>query len=132
MAVWKNVEALLRDIESSLQAYLKGTPAAFLSPVSAHILSELYAKDGQMASILASATGRAATSFTPLLDKLEHAQLIRRQPDSSDRRAVLIFLTKEGAALKPHITEALAKLEEMYPEVSWRLDEPIEYELTNA
>lgn len=132
MSVWINVDALKQDIEETLREHLKGSPAGNMLPVLIHTLAKLYQEDGQHASSLAKSVGRAATSFTPLLDKLEGAKYIRRQADSSDRRAVRIFLTKEGAALRGCITEALGKLEAMYPEVSLKLDEPVPYEVANA
>lgn len=52
--------------------------------------------DGMMASHLAKAVGRAATSFTPILDKIEKKGLIERRQHLSDRRAVQIFFTEKG------------------------------------
>ena len=128
MAVWKNVEALLQDIEKSLHEHLKNTPAADIHPALVHVLAELYQQDGQHASVLARAIGRQATSFTPLLDKLEGAGYIERRSDPEDRRAIRIYLKPMGIALKPHIQKALGKLEAEYPESGWKVgaDEPAE------
>lgn len=67
------------------------------------VLNELYKSDGQRASDLALAVGRAATSFTPLLDAIQNAGLICRKPHKKDRRSVQIFLTDEGKALRKDI-----------------------------
>ena len=61
-----------------------------------HSYALLYDEDGQHASELARAVGRAATSFTPNLDKLQDKALIERRPDPGDRRAVRIYLTDAG------------------------------------
>lgn len=66
-------------------------------------LNELYKQDGQRASDLAAAVGRAATSFTPLLDALQAAGLICRKPHKKDRRSVQMWLTDEGKALRKDI-----------------------------
>lgn len=67
------------------------------------ILHQLYQQDGQKASQLAAAVGRAATSFTPIIDTLERAGLVCRKPSKRDRRAVHIYLTDEGQALRKSI-----------------------------
>jgi DNA-binding MarR family transcriptional regulator len=67
-----------------------------VSPISLYILRSLGFRDGQYASELARTVGRAATSFTPNLDKLESAGLVERRPDAGDRRAVRIHLTAAG------------------------------------
>lgn len=67
-----------------------------LTIIEWYILRALFERDGQHASELARAVGRAATSFTPNLDKLQMKNLIERRPDTTDRRAVHIYLT-EGA-----------------------------------
>lgn len=123
MAVWKNIDRLYQDIEKSLMENLKEQAIENLSPESVHILEELYAQDGQHAGILARNIGRAAISFTPLLDRLQVADLIERQPDPNDRRAVRIHLTEYGRSIRPLIEVALAKLETQYPEYCWKRDD---------
>jgi DNA-binding MarR family transcriptional regulator len=80
------------------------------------IMNSLFADDGQHASVLANSVGRAATSFTPILDRLQKKGYVERRSDSADRRAVKIFITKKGHAnkdridaLNPAIQNALAK-----------------------
>ena len=64
-----------------------------------------------MASRLADAVGRAATSFTPILDKLENKRFIERRQHTADRRAVKMFLTKKGQALKERIAASAEQIE---------------------
>ncbi|MCZ4518989.1 MarR family transcriptional regulator [Rhodococcus ruber] len=47
-----------------------------------------------------------ARSATDIVDSLESAQLVTRQPDPSDRRAVLVTLTDTGRALLDRIDDA--------------------------
>ncbi|OZC91617.1 MarR family transcriptional regulator [Rhodococcus sp. 06-412-2C] len=47
-----------------------------------------------------------ARSATDIVDSLEAAQLVMRQPDPSDRRAVLVTLTDTGRALLDRIDDA--------------------------
>lgn len=67
-----------------------------LKPVEWLVMRKLYEKDRQHASDLARSVGRAATSFTPILDKIQDKGFIERKKDPSDRRAVYICLTKYG------------------------------------
>ena len=65
---------------------------------------------GQVIEPLARAVGRAATSFTPILDKLQNKDMIERRPDASDRRAVRIYLTKKGNS---HRDQVMASAEQV-------------------
>jgi DNA-binding MarR family transcriptional regulator len=62
-----------------------------------HVLLELQRGDrshGTLCRDLMSSTG----AMTNRLDKLERADLVRRRPDPSDRRGVLLALTSAGRA----------------------------------
>lgn len=66
-----------------------------VATLDAHVIVLLL--DGkQKPSQIAAQVGRAATSFTPCIDKLEKLGLIERQADHTDRRAVYLVLTTEG------------------------------------
>jgi len=45
---------------------------------------------------LAAETGLSSGAMTNRIDKLEARRLVRRRPDKSDRRAVIVSLTPEG------------------------------------
>ncbi len=48
------------------------------------------------ATSLARETGHSSGAMTNRIDKLEERALVRRKPDKSDRRAVIVSLTSEG------------------------------------
>jgi DNA-binding MarR family transcriptional regulator len=104
----------LRKIEELGTRLLEHSAACDLTLTDAHILKGLYVEDGQHASTLARAVGRAATSFTPLLDRLEKRGLIERRPDGRDRRAVLIHLTSKGWALRGPVEDVIAAIDEEF------------------
>ncbi|GEC99718.1 putative transcriptional regulator, MarR family protein [Kocuria varians] len=54
------------------------------------------------------------TSITNAVDRLEHAGLVRREPVSSDRRAVNVVLTPEGLDVVARATRALNEEEELF------------------
>lgn len=111
---WTKAEKVLKDMEMSLRGYLENTPAAHIPAIQVHLMAALYDKDGQHASELARAVGKPATSFTPILDGLQDAGYVLRRPDPKDRRAIYVYLTANGEALKPHITAALERLDSDY------------------
>ena len=76
-----------------------------------YILRALYERDGQHASELAQAVGRAATSFTPNLDKLQDKGYIERRPDRTDRRAVRIYLTEKALQNRDNVLDSAESLD---------------------
>ena len=64
------------------------------------ILYVLWKRDGIPIKELSKQTGLAMSSLTTMLNRLEAAGLIHRQPGDKDRREVLIFLTAASRALK--------------------------------
>ena len=107
-SVWCNVDIALRQVDS---LYQKETEALGLTVIEWYILRTLYEQDGQMATQLATAVGRPATSFTPILDHVESKGLIERRPHPADRRAVKIYLTAEGKALEGQVTASVEWIE---------------------
>ncbi|MBI1279715.1 MAG: MarR family transcriptional regulator, partial [Anaerolineaceae bacterium] len=91
-SIWCNLDIALRNLD---QVYGQIIEPLGLTVIEWYILRSLYEQDGQHASELARAVGRAATSFTPILDKLQNKDMIERRPDASDRRAVRIYLTSK-------------------------------------
>jgi MarR family transcriptional regulator, organic hydroperoxide resistance regulator len=92
-SIWCNLDIALRNLD---QVFGQVVQPLNLTVIEWYILRALYEQDGQHASELARAVGRAATSFTPNLDKLQDKGLIERRADPADRRAVRIYLTAEG------------------------------------
>jgi DNA-binding MarR family transcriptional regulator len=96
-SVWCNLDIALRKLD---QLFGRVVQPLGLTIIEWYILRALYERDGQHASELARAVGRAATSFTPNLDKLQDKGLLERRPDPGDRRAVRIFLTDNAEAVR--------------------------------
>lgn len=110
-SVWCNLDIALRNMD---QVFGTVVQPLGLTIIEWYILRALYERDGQHASELARAVGRAATSFTPNLDKLQEKGLIERRPDPSDRRAVHIYLTRQGAALREDVMQAAEEIDNRF------------------
>jgi MarR family transcriptional regulator, organic hydroperoxide resistance regulator len=116
-SVWCNLDIALRNLD---QLFGRAVQPLGLTIIEWYILRALYERDGQHASELARAVGRAATSFTPNLDKLQEKGLIERRPDPSDRRAVHIYLTGQAQKSRDEIMETAQdidkQIEKMFDE----------------
>jgi DNA-binding MarR family transcriptional regulator len=64
------------------------------------VMGCLWRKDGLNQQEIADRTLRDKSGMTYLLDNLIKRKLVKRSADKNDRRNKLIFLTKEGLALK--------------------------------
>jgi DNA-binding MarR family transcriptional regulator len=109
-SLWLNVDIAMRNLD---QVYARGIEDLNMPVIEFYILRALYETDGQRASSLAAAVGRVPTSFTPILDGLEEKELIVRRPDSADRRAVLIYLTEDGKALRRRVQSSADHVEQI-------------------
>jgi DNA-binding MarR family transcriptional regulator len=107
-SIWCNLDIALRNLD---QVYGQVIEPLGLTVIEWYILRSLYEQDGQHASELARAVGRAATSFTPILDKLQNKDMIERRPDSSDRRAVRIYLTKKGNSYRDQVVASAEQVD---------------------
>jgi DNA-binding MarR family transcriptional regulator len=108
-SVWCNLDIALRNVDQYFRQMLRPHD---LTVIEWYILRSLYERDGQHASELARAVGRAATSFTPNLDKLQNKGLIERRPDRTDRRAVRIYLTELGKELREDVLDSAREIDE--------------------
>jgi DNA-binding MarR family transcriptional regulator len=115
-SVWCNLDIALRNLD---QMFGRLIQPLGLTVIEWYILRALYDQDGQHASELARAVGRAATSFTPILDKLQDKGLVERRPDPTDRRAVRIYLTPKGVAQRKAVLNSAEQIDkqirEMFP-----------------
>jgi DNA-binding MarR family transcriptional regulator len=107
-SLWCNLDIALRNLD---QIYGQVAEPLGLTVIEWYILRALFDQDGQHASELARAVGRAATSFTPILDKLQAKSLIERRPDPADRRAVRIYLTDKAQQQRGKVLEAAKKID---------------------
>jgi DNA-binding MarR family transcriptional regulator len=110
-SVWCNLDIALRNLD---QLFNRAIQPLGLTIIEWYILRGLYERDGQHASELARAVGRAATSFTPNLDKLQQKGYVERRPDPTDRRAVHIYLTDLA---EKHRKEVLSTAKEIDAEI---------------
>lgn len=112
-SVWCNLDVALRNMD---QVFRRAVRSLGVTVIEWYILRALYEQDGQHASELAHAVGRAATSFTPNLDKLQDKGLIERRPDPGDRRAVRIFLTSDAHHMREDLLQVAEDLDGMVAE----------------
>lgn len=113
-SIWCNLDVALRNVDQYFRQYIR---PAELTVIEWYILRSLYENDGQHASALARAVGRAATSFTPNLDKLQNKGYVERQADKHDRRAVRIHLTQKGHEIREEVLESAAHIDKLMAEL---------------
>lgn len=73
-------------------------------------LERLWEMDGLTQKDLSRRVGVEMASSTTILAELESRGLVRRERSPQDRRAINVVLTPEGAALKPRLLEAAARV----------------------
>lgn len=105
---------MVKEIETCIKDDLAHTPLYTLSMHAVYALMALYEQDERRVSDLADAVGTRPTSFTPIVDRLEGLQLIERYPHQSDRRSVMVRLTKDGKKYKAVVENAIGNAEVRY------------------
>jgi DNA-binding MarR family transcriptional regulator len=78
-----------------------------LTMAQAHFLSCLFQADARRPVDLSRNLGVDAGTLTPMIDRLERLNLIRRCPDPEDRRAARICLEDAAWRIKPELEERL-------------------------
>ncbi|MCI9217945.1 MarR family transcriptional regulator [Lachnospiraceae bacterium 42-17] len=63
---------------------------------------------------LSDRTGLAATTLTSMIDRIEHAGLIRRIPDKTDRRKTLLTLTDTAKGLEKDYMAVSEQMTEIF------------------
>jgi MarR family transcriptional regulator for hemolysin len=71
------------------------------------VLTNLKSTDWRSQNELAQAVGIEGPTLTRHLDALERQGLVRRSPDASDRRAVVVELTPEGHEAHARLREVV-------------------------
>lgn len=107
-SIWCNLDIALRNLD---QVFGQVVQPLGLTVIEWYILRALYEHDGQHASELARAVGRAATSFTPNLDKLQNKGLVERRADPTDRRAVRIYLTEQAHQCRDAVINSIGQID---------------------
>lgn len=70
-----------------------------------HAIKKLDLDMGQNQSVLCSVTGKSPANITRLLDRLESKKYVVRRKNPDDRRASLVFLTKEGMRIREEVRD---------------------------
>lgn len=124
----RNREDLIEDIKEAVTAFMTASAATRATPwldldLSLPQLKAIFAlqhmgpvRVGEISHVL----GLSPNATTAVLDRLEQHDLVSRQPDPADRRAVLVGLTRHGheqvADLQSsnlrHLGDLLARLSE--------------------
>ena len=78
------------------------------------ILYVLWQEDGVSISEIAQRTGLANTTLTSMIDRLEEAELIRREAVPGDRRRQRIVLTEKARALKDDYERISQRMNDLY------------------
>jgi MarR family transcriptional regulator, organic hydroperoxide resistance regulator len=81
-----------------------------VTPVQYAILRVLAERDGQSGAELSARLVIDSATITGLIDRLEGAGLVERQPDASDRRVNRTCLTLRARALQPALDAAMDAL----------------------
>lgn len=86
---------------------------AFNGP-QGRILYVLWQQDGVPINELSKETGFAITTLTSMLDRMETANLIRRDRGDKDRRKILIYLTEGAKVLEKDYDEVTEEVSNIY------------------
>ena len=125
-SIWCNLAIALRHVGA---LYRHETELLGLTVIEWYVLRTLYAQDGQIASQLARAVGRAPTSFTPTIDAIERKGFIQRRAHPSNRRRVRIHLTIQAKALEEQITASANRIEckirQQFSDKEWQIYERV-------
>ena len=90
------------------------------------VLLVLWENDGQTVNDIAQKLILNTNTVTPLLKRMESAELISRKRDTNDERKVLISLTEKGKLLRTEVEDLPKKLMESVLNSSIELDELID------
>lgn len=109
MNAWLHTAQQQRAIDA---IYRKAAQTFGLGPVEAQVMMALYARNAQRPTELAARVGRAATSFTPVLDRLVDEGWVYRSEDPTDRRAVQMRLTEFANEQRSALAQAMREADD--------------------
>ena len=101
-------KTVVQELDRTVAAQLDGMTVA-----QWHVLSALEGGQGKAMSALAVATLLPGPSLTRLIDGMVEENLVLRKVDVTDRRRVLVFQTRRGAAAYQRARTRLAKSEDL-------------------
>ncbi|MFD8570619.1 MarR family winged helix-turn-helix transcriptional regulator [Streptomyces sp. NPDC057694] len=91
-----SAEELMLAVEDTVRFVRLGTTAGGLSRASSSLLNRLHREGPQRLTELARAENVSQPNMTQVVSRMEKAGLVRRVPDESDGRGVLVESTAEG------------------------------------
>lgn len=97
-----NMRAAMKKIDKHLSEKLEGYG---ISIPQSFILSCLLQENGLTLKEIGNRTLIDSSSMTVLVDKLEKEELVERQLDSQDRRAIRVFITEKGRQIAEKIAD---------------------------
>ncbi|MEO6413480.1 MAG: MarR family transcriptional regulator [Pedococcus sp.] len=99
-------ELLMRSARAMRRRWSDSLAPWDLSPHQARALRVVHRHESARMGTIAAHLRIAPRSVTEVLDGLEDRGLVRRVPDPTDRRAVLVELTEPGRSLLAEVDEA--------------------------
>src|SRR5437868_5093593 len=85
-----------------------------VTPVQYALLKVLWEKDNQSGSELGERLQLDSATMTGLIDRLEHAKLIERQADATDRRINRVVLTARGRDLQTPLDKEMDHMNQAF------------------
>ncbi|TJZ90743.1 MarR family transcriptional regulator [Paracoccus gahaiensis] len=74
------------------------------------VMMTLWSGDGLSVGAIGDQLGLDSSTLTPLIKRLEGAELVTRRRDSRDERRVIVSLTEKGAQLEGQSDQVLASI----------------------
>ncbi len=75
------------------------------------LLHELWDQEGQSHTELADRLQISPATMTKMIQRMEKAGFVQRQPDPSDQRRSRVYLTEAGRAIRTQVQEIWTQLE---------------------
>jgi len=102
------INFLLTKAHQNVLNYFRARLHKFdVTPVQYAILSCLWIKNERTATQIAQKLSLDGSTITGILDRMANKDLIKREPDPNDRRAIRVVLTEKGIQLREPIEKTI-------------------------
>lgn len=109
------INFLLTNAQHTVFQHLKSNLAQFgVTPVQYGVLKCLWDQDGQPPKKIAEVLNLDSSTITGILDRMESKGLVKRTPDSDDRRTLKVIITGDGLKLKEQIERVVEDVNEHF------------------